>query len=364
MEAQQAIQPVLAQVPRWEKIKRGQLLPPPVLVTIDPTNLCNLKCEWCNARRVQETTPLEMGWEMAEQLPMFLKDWGVEAVCIAGGGEPLLYSKIDDLIEGLVLEGIQVGVVTNGTRLDGHFEALSKCVWVGVSVDAGHPATYKNWKGVDEFQVVILQMTALVAYAKKVGGLLASDSLSYGVTYKFLVTPDNMCDMARAARLARTIGCKNIHFRPAGRPWFRLNETGERVFDRADITAFNNEIEDVLGFDDEWFGVYGATHKFDGNFQPSHPFDKCHAVFMTGVFSPAEGGYNFGLCCDRRGDDRMLLVKNGHRLGLVRQVWGNEKHWAIHDSINLSDCPRCTYKPHNEIFEQVVLKDSMTWRFI
>ena len=46
-----------------------------------------------------------------------------------------------------------------------------------------------------------------------------------------------------------------------------------------------------------------------------------------------------------------ILVLN-HRLGNVRSI----------DIAN--ECPRCTYQPHNQIYEQVILNDSMTYKFI
>lgn len=79
----------------------------------------------------------------------FLPNWqgspewprGVEAICIAGGGEPLLHPDIGAFIERVIGHGIEVGVVTNGTAIDRLLEPLSMCTWVGVSVDAGTAAT-------------------------------------------------------------------------------------------------------------------------------------------------------------------------------------------------------------------------------
>ena len=49
----------------------------------------------------------------------------------------------------------------------------------------------------------------------------------------------------------------------------------------------------------------------------------------------------------------------------IQKLWGSEKHREIHDSIVADvECPRCTYQPQNEIYEQVILNDSMTHKFI
>jgi hypothetical protein len=78
----------------------------------------------------------------------------------------------------------------------------------------------------------------------------------------------------------------------------------------------------------------------------------------------ASGKFDLGLCCDRRGDDRLTLGKSLESTSQVDDLWGSEKHWDIHKQIRVNECPRCTYQPHNQIFEHVVLSDNMTYRFI
>lgn len=41
---------ILAHVERWQNIKRGRPIPAPSLITVDPTNVCNFNCAWCNYR--------------------------------------------------------------------------------------------------------------------------------------------------------------------------------------------------------------------------------------------------------------------------------------------------------------------------
>ena len=92
---------------------------------------------------------------------------------------------------------------------------------------------------------------------------------------------------------------------------------------------------------------------------------------MTAVFEPATGdgadkdAFVVGLCCDRRGDQKLELASGITETAMIEQLWGSKEHWEIHDRINVADeCPRCTYQPHNEIYEQVILNDSMTYKFI
>ena len=65
-------------------------------------------------------------------------------------------------------------------------------------------------------------------YARKHHKRLGSTHPSYGVSYKYLLYDrDNIGEMYMAAKLAKEIGCKNIHFRPAGTPWDKIGTPEE-----------------------------------------------------------------------------------------------------------------------------------------
>ena len=127
---------LLAHVHRWECIRHGKI-PPPVLVTVDPANQCNLKCGHCNSHRVTGNHTM-LDERLNRPLATFLRGWGVQAVCVAGGGEPLLNPEF---IRSASQVGLQVGCVTNGLLIDNWHKLLKQCRWVGVSIDAATPET-------------------------------------------------------------------------------------------------------------------------------------------------------------------------------------------------------------------------------
>jgi hypothetical protein len=312
---------------------------------------------------------------MLMQIADYLPYWanlprGVQAVCIAGGGEPLTNPHVGAFIDRLVNNGIEVGVVTNGILIDRLIEPRSKCTWVGVSIDAGTKETYEKFKGADKFDQFIKNIQSLVTYSKNNKTKLGSDLPAHGVSFKYLVYEDSGKEVLTAALTAKGIGCKNIHFRPAGTPWDKIgSENDSIVFSEFDITVFNGMLEEAMSaFDSPEFGVFGITHKFDNQFKIANHFSKCYAAFMTAVFEPPTTSgfpaFTLGLCCDRRGDKRLELLSNCDDVAMITHLWGSEEHWRIHDSIRVERCPRCTYQPHNEIYENVILRDSMTHRFI
>jgi len=363
---------LLSQVYRWRDIKRGAVINPPVLVTIDPTNNCGLSCIWCNSDYILKRRHQHLSKKVLLEIADFLgkwkhKDYGIEACCIAGGGESLLNPATYDLIDRLIENNIQVGVVTNGVQMNKHFDTLSKCTWVGVSVDAGTPETFKKIKGKDKYDTVIDNMRNLIKYANENDTTLGMKRQGNGITYKYLLHPYNAGEIIESVKTARDIGCRNFHLRPMGVPWDKL-AINDNVFTTKSIGTYKKQIEKARGYETKNFGVFAVSHKFDEKLRISNIFHQCYAIFMTCAIMPATDGNKdhctVGLCCDRRGDKRLELLTNEWDINNLAVAWGSKKHWDIFDNINLKDCPRCTYQPHNQIYEHVILEDSMTYKFI
>ena len=192
-------------------------------------------------------------------------------------------------IDKVVSTGIEVGVVTNGSFIQDCIDPLSQCTWVGVSVDAGSSETFSRLKGMkrsDGFGKVIENIAMLTDYSRRHNSRLGLKHPAYGVSYKYLLYKDNIGEVFAAAKLAKEIGCKNIHFRPAGTAWDRIGTPDEIAFTEDEINLFNEQIGQAQELDTDTFGVYGVVHKFNAQFSRSNCFSKCYSVFMTAVISP------------------------------------------------------------------------------
>lgn len=278
-------------------------------------------------------------------------------------------------VDHVTNHGIEVGIVTNGTRLHTCMDFLGRCTWIGCSIDAATEKTFNRLKGFSQeettFTKIIDNIANLTEYARSHDCRLGMPRLSYGVSYKFLLYKENIGEVYEAAKLAKSIGCTSIHFRPAGTTWDSLGTEKEITFSRDDIALWEEQITLAQELDDKSFGVYGVTHKFNADFGIANCFEKCHAVFMTAVISPpqgrnmAEDAFTVGLCCDRRGDRRLELLHDCTDVEQIEKVWGSDEHWKIFSDIYVAEqCPRCTYYPHNQIYEEVIMNDSMTYKFI
>jgi MoaA/NifB/PqqE/SkfB family radical SAM enzyme len=357
---------LLAHLYRWKEIKRENPLPPPVLVTIDPTNVCNLNCIWCNSKYLRTKNKEELSSKTLNDLAKFLGNWDdgkfrLESVCIAGGGEPTNHKGLGKFINELTKNNVGVGIVTNGTNLDKHLPYLSQCSWIGVSMDAGSPEVYEKLKGKNLFNKVIGNIEKINKMSQK--GLLGGVGQGHGVSYKYLLHPQNVGDVYNAAKIAKEIGCRNMHIRPFGNPWDRDLKT---PFSYGDIEEFKEQLNRSRELENDYFRIFGVTHKFDGNFNKVNDFKKCYAIFMTADFLPPtskKGLFNLGLCCDRRGDKRLTL-EDLTDFNQVSDFWGSKEHWDMFDKIDPKNCPRCTYQPHNRIYEKAIMEDNLTYEYI
>ena len=343
---------LLAWVNYWKQFKEG-VIPPPVAVSVDPINTCNHRCVWCNAGSVLKQNKGMMKRDFIIDLADFLGRWGVRSVCIGGGGESLLNPHTGTLITNCIKKGIETAVVTNGTNVDRFLDELSLCRWIGVSVDAGTEKTHTRLH-----RPVNTSFKRIIGNIKKLA-TKSRRSKNFEVTYKFLMHPENINELYRAARLARDLGVNRFHARPVGETWFGMKHIG--LFSNDEIKKARREMDRVFKLCSNSFSVYGITSRnYTETFGIKHRFGKCRAVFMTCVFQPNR---LVSLCCDRRGDTSLDLCRLDKPEDMLK-YWGRPRHKKIAGGIRLKDCPRCTYSSHNEIYENATENDNLFVNFI
>ena len=123
-----------------QKISRdGKVLP--IHVQLIPTNRCNLNCHFCSCgdRDKEKFIPFRT---MIKILDSCAK-CGTKAITITGGGEPLLYYRINETIRLAEEKGINIGLVTNGLALWNLWEH-SNLVWCRISSSDDRIPSYSS----------------------------------------------------------------------------------------------------------------------------------------------------------------------------------------------------------------------------
>lgn len=185
---------------------RDHVHSPPVHVRLKPTNRCDHGCRYCCYRN--PALPPAGGMRTADEIPLpkllelaaDFRAMGVRAVTLSGGGDPLCHPRIGEALEALAAAGVRLGILTNGSRLDGDTAAwlARNADWVRVSMDAADADTYGRTRRVppQEFGKVCANIVRFAA--------LAGRRCAIGVN--FVATRENRDQVLPALRLVRELG--------------------------------------------------------------------------------------------------------------------------------------------------------------
>ncbi len=384
-------------IAKWWKGEPGAKLPAPVELSLDPGHLCNFKCGHCNAQRYLAIHPDQvpedkklMTKEHLKRLIDFCADWGVKAVCIGGGGEPLMNKNIWDMPSYIVSKGMKCSFATNGSLINEQIaNEMMNCRWVGVSVDAGSSEVFNKVHGFEDgklkkienmkeifektygkneeseeifrniseiilkeskekeennlFDKVIDNLRLLVRKKKETGSQI-------DISYKFLISPLNWQDLFKACKLAKEIGVRDFHARPA--------DLERKDFDSAMELNYNLEeihslFEKCHELEDDNFRVFTVMHKYNPEFRIMHTF--CNCVSSPLMLQACSDG-NVYVCADHRIEPRFKLTSHYPNPEEILKVWGSEKHREILKSVRVNEeCGRCTYGEYAKQIEEVAM---------
>lgn len=104
----------------------------PIHVQLNPTNKCNLNCSYCSCKNRNDSI---MSIDDAYKIIDKFKALGTKAFTITGGGEPLSYPYLKDLIHYITKNEMCVGLTTNGIlfkNIDPNI--LESVTWCRISV--------------------------------------------------------------------------------------------------------------------------------------------------------------------------------------------------------------------------------------
>jgi len=335
---------------------------PPIEASLDPIHACNLMCKHCNAFRYLEGDNVPdmkvMPFDHLMNLIEFLGRWGVKAICFGGGGEPTLHVGLSKALYITREMDMEASIATNGTLFTPTLiTAMAKCCrWVGVSVDAGSNKTYQIGRNKDLFSQTLSNIRSLVERIKK-------ENSKCEVAYKFLIMPHNQHEILRACEIAKELGVRDFHARPAD---FRHQgrEGLKNIQDKYDIPLIKSQFDKCHELGDENFRVFTVMHKFDEDFLPRRDFNQCYAAPLC-IQLCADGNVYF--CVDQRHRREYLLGTHYPDPENILNFWNGERHkWLVFNDTPKRCLTRCTFGFYCKMAEEVFGKDKdpFCWRFV
>ena len=176
----------------------------PITVEIDPTNLCNHRCQWCVS--MEAHTGEKLGLERFTSLVAELKD-SRRAVGRAQRGrradDPPAVHR--DARRRCARPAIAVGLITNGSmpRPGSVEKCCEVCDWARVSLDAATAATHQAIHGTKDFAQIM----------KNVADLTAQRQRRTMVGLNFVAEPRNFHEMADFAAMGQSLGVAYVTIR-------------------------------------------------------------------------------------------------------------------------------------------------------
>jgi sulfatase maturation enzyme AslB (radical SAM superfamily) len=160
------------------------------------------------------------------------------------GGEPLMYSSINEVLDLLAAHPIEVSMNTNATMLIDRTAtkllALHK-LNLKCSVDATTSSTYLRIRGKDHFERVTSHLRRFADQAR--------DLPDIRIIPVFVVMRENLSEVVPFVHFAKSLGSYRVEFHPVRHisTWLVSNGTGW-TFDGKDqqCEAFSDEFNDVM----------------------------------------------------------------------------------------------------------------------
>ncbi|MDO8607007.1 MAG: radical SAM protein [Phaeospirillum sp.] len=248
-----------------EALKAGQVVAP-VHIRIKPINHCNHSCWYCAYR----ADNLQLGEDMnlrdripEDKISEIVTDvisMGVKAVTFSGGGEPLLYKGLPEVVERLAKGGVKVATLTNGANLKGRMaDAFAEHgTWIRVSLDGWDDASYGAARSIPEghFTRLIDNMRAFAA---------RKSNCVLGVS--FIVGRDNHTHIREMCELLKDVGVNHVKLSGA----VVANEVhANNLYHREIMEVAGQQIRAANELSDANFTVVDHYHELEERFEKSY----------------------------------------------------------------------------------------------
>ncbi|MEM9800143.1 MAG: radical SAM protein [Planctomycetota bacterium] len=344
-------------------------MPPiaPVSINLDLTVACNYRCTHCIDWDVLNTKHRLAEADLRASIEL-MRERGLKSVILIGGGEPTLYPGFTDFVAFLKELGLQVAVVTNGSRGDRLAEAipfLEEDDWIRMSLDSGSNELFREMHKPTSAKVTLDAICDWVPKLKELNPL-PRIGFSYIVVWQGASRDDNdLCEnideIVMAAERAKASRFDYIGFKPI----LERQSDGAEVMDpskaedeeRAVVARIRSEVDRAKELANDDFQVLESTNLRmleDGTWRDlTRQPRTCHMQALRQVVSPL-GVYN---CPAHRGVDKARIGDSNAYAGEERAEAAGasvagllERFDASHECENVT----CLYHDVNWWIEDLV----------
>lgn len=317
------------------QIKSGQF-PIPRMILLLPALSCNANCEYCPYKK-ENKSGIIMTEAQAYRVIDEVAGFGLKAITLCGGGEPLVPKYIDKLFFHIKNKGLKFGVLTNGINLSGDImkNIINWGSYIRISYDSVVKDVYKKCKGVDKAEVVFDNIIQAIKYKQETKS-------NCDISVKIGLNLDN-CD---TPSLTKTIhALKKLS----------LDSIQVRL-----LRKINNPVpQDILQ------NIFNIVSMYDESLPPANlsiSFDKTaidKKCWLTPIHSVVSADGKVYLCC------YFANRPDKHCIGNIfekpfDEIWGSPEHEKAIQEIKFEECNiyDCRFHTHTKVMEEGLEKGS------
>lgn len=322
----------------------------PWSIEVQPTNKCNLSCEFCAYSKRRKRNPIQLSSGTMNALVKSVKNLDVKGVFISGGGEPLCWNSNDAKISNFIAEfskNSDTALITNGTLLkNDNLEAAKHCFYVMFSLY--NPRYYKSGMTEKMYNQVIENLKNIVKWKRDVKAKLPF------IILKLIIDKNNYKDVPLIYKEVESLGADNILFRYArnyeGETNIEISSKQKKELSslimnmKENIDANKTNILDL---------AKGITLETPGSVNVKKPA-KCWIVDF-GFYGAIDAAGDVYPCLFYLGD-KDFSIGNVNDTPL-EEIWGSKLHQRIieklHKEIKDDICRKCRFMRYNEEIERL-----------
>ncbi len=337
---------VLHHQDKIELLKKGEF-PIPAQVQLDITNICNHNCSYCTYRKESERAEnidfQEKQFIETNRLLKLLeeiKEAGVKAIIIQGGGEPFVHPGIIPVLKKINELGLELGIITNGTKIkQEHLPFIKKASWIRFSIDAASDETYIKVQGcTDNIPKTIIKQ-------------IKEENPNIVIGMSFLTKPENYTEAYDFAIMAKELLVDNVRFSI-------VNTVNEEDIMKDYYEGYFDLIDKASKLQTDKFRVFGLKNRKDA-LKNCKNYDVCYYQHFVAVIA-ANG--NLYPCCWTKNINE-FKIGNINDMSF-KEVWLSKLRMDKVLKQDLKKCPSCWFDKTNELMNYHLKKDPKHVNFV
>ena len=309
-----------------EHIMNGKFENNPLVVELDTTEVCNMACPGCISEDLVNHATSFSSKRLLE-IAKELYDFGVKAVILIGGGEPLAHPSVGELIRFLGTHDINIGITTNGFFIPRYLKEIAEYAnWTRVSMDAASDKTFLKLRpakdGTSKFAEIVNAMRNLAKIKKGRLGfsyLIRTEADGFGIE-------SNISEIYDAAVLAKDIGCDYFEVKPSymytnNRPHALVRHSSEQMKEA------RKQIERLYEIETSYFKIITAINLEDSlNCVENEQYKNyhfCPAAYLRTLICPS----GVFVCPYWRGKENFRI--GDAKIDSIQEIWKSSRRKKI-----------------------------------